>query len=118
RPTRADNAKMKPATQNMDRICKVIGRMRLSLDSLSGEELACAVWPQAVGAKIAKYSRASKLVRTHLIVEVEDATWQRNLNSLSKTIMRNIERAIGSGVVDGLEFRVMPRRREPVRATE
>jgi len=78
--------------------------------------LACAVWPQAVGRKIASHTRAARMVRTRLVVEVEDITWQRQLNALSRQILGNLEQALGKGVVDDLEFRILPRRREPQRA--
>jgi hypothetical protein len=51
-------------------------------------------------------------------VEVEDQTWQRQLFSLTRQILRNLERGLGSGLVDDLEFRVVPRRREPQRAMQ
>jgi predicted nucleic acid-binding Zn ribbon protein len=86
---------------------------KLSRGMITPEEMACAAWADAVGKRIATHTRAAKLVRTRLVVEVEDATWQRNLNSLSRHILRNLQKALGPGIVDDLEFRVMPRRREP-----
>lgn len=102
----------------MERASKLIRGLKLPLDTLSGEELACAVWAQAVGKTIARHTRAARVVRTRLIVEVEDVTWRRNLNSLSNRIIWNLEQILGKGLVDALEFRVVPRRREPQRATE
>ena len=89
---------------------------KLSRGMITPEEMACAAWADAVGKRIATHTRAAKLVRTRLVVEVEDATWQRNLNSLSRYILHNLQKALGPGIVDDLEFRVMPRRREPERA--
>jgi hypothetical protein len=102
----------------MERASKLIRGLNLPGATLSGEELACAVWPQAVGKKIAGHTRAVRMVRTRLVVEVEDIVWQRQLNSLSRRIVWNLEQALGAGVVDDLEFRVVPRRREPARASE
>jgi hypothetical protein len=101
----------------MERASKLIRGLKLPAGTLSGEELACSVWPQAVGLKIAAHTRAARLVRTRLIVEVEDVTWQRQLNSLSRRIVWNLEQTLGKGLVEDLEFRVIPRRREPQRAT-
>jgi hypothetical protein len=56
------------------------------------------------------------MVRTRLIVEVEDHTWQRQLFALTCHILRNLEKSLGAGVVEDVEFRVVPRRREPQRA--
>ena len=99
----------------MERASKFIRTLRLPGDTLNIEELACAAWPIAVGKKVAAHTRAARMVRTRLIVEVEDATWQRQLFALSRQILRNLEKSIGPGAVEDLEFRVMPRRREPQR---
>ena len=86
---------------------------KLSRGMITAEETALAVWPDAVGKRIAAHTRPAKLVRTRLVVEVEDVTWQRNLFSLSQAILRNLAKALGPGIVDDLEFRIIPRRREP-----
>ena len=86
---------------------------KLSRGMITPEEMALAAWPDAVGKRIALHTRAAKLVRTRLVVEVEDATWQRNLWSLSGQILRNLQKALGPELVDDLEFRIIPRRREP-----
>jgi aspartyl-tRNA(Asn)/glutamyl-tRNA(Gln) amidotransferase subunit C len=102
----------------MERASTLIRGLRLPGGTLSGEELACAVWPQAAGKKIASHTRAARLVRTRLIIEVEDVIWQRQLNSLSKHMIRNLEQILGKGMVEDLEFRVVPRRRGPERAEQ
>ncbi len=70
----------------------------------------------AVGKKIAAHTRPAKMVRARLIVEVEDHTWQRQLFALTSHILRNLEKSLGPGMVEDVEFRVVPRRREPQRA--
>ena len=55
-------------------------------------------------------------MRTRLVVEVEDITWQRQLFALTPFIVRNLAKSLGPGLVDDLEFRVMPRRRDAIRA--
>ena len=102
----------------MEPASKLIRGLRLPSDTISAEELACAAWPAAVGKKIAAHTRATRLVRNRLVVEVEDATWQRQLFGLSGFILRNLEKHVGGGLVGDLEFRVVPRRREPQRAVE
>jgi hypothetical protein len=99
----------------MERASKLIRTLRLPGDTLNMEELACAAWPVAVGARLARYTRAARMVRQRLIVEVEDATWQRQLFALSRHILRNLEQHIGPGLVEDIEFRIVPRRREPQR---
>jgi hypothetical protein len=102
----------------MERASKLIRSLRLPRDTFSPEEIACAAWPAAVGKKIATHTRAARLVRTRLVVEVEDHVWQRQLFALTSHIVRNLEKGLGPGLVDDLEFRIVPRRREPQRASE
>jgi hypothetical protein len=100
----------------MQRASQLIRSLQLPGDTISAEELACACWPQAVGRRIAAHTRAVKMVRARLIVEVEDAIWQRQLFGLSHQIVRNLAKSLGAGLVEDVEFRVAPRKREPERA--
>ena len=102
----------------MERASKLIRGLGLSGDMITVEELARAAWADAVGKKIAGRTRAVKMVRTRLVVEVEDRTWQRQLFTLSPYILANLEKSLGRGAVDDLEFRVVPRRIEPQRAAQ
>ena len=102
----------------MERASKLIRGLRLPSDTISTEELACSAWAEAVGKKIAAHTRAVRMVRTRLVVEVEDKTWQQQLMPLAPFVLFNLAKHLGSGVVDDLEFRVVPRRREPQRALE
>jgi predicted nucleic acid-binding Zn ribbon protein len=102
---------------HMEPASKLIRKLRLS-DVLSAEELACAAWPQAVGKRVAAHTRASRMVRTRLIVEVEDHIWQRQLFALTPHILGNLEKSVGGGLVEDLEFRIVPRRRDPQRAAQ
>ena len=56
-------------------------------------------------------------MRTRLVIEVEDLTWRRQLFALSGQILRNLDRYLGKGLVEDLEFRIVPRKREPRRAS-
>ena len=100
----------------MERASKLIQGLRLPSETITAEEVACAAWPHAVGKKIAVHTRAVRMVRTRLVVEVEDAVWQRQLFTLTRQILRNLEKNLGPGMVEDLEFRIVPRRREPQRA--
>jgi hypothetical protein len=105
------------STEPMERASKFIRAIGLPGGTITAGELACAAWPNAVGKRIAGHTRAARLVRSKLIVEVEDKIWQRQLFSLSPHILRNLVKAIGAGLIEELEFKVVPRRREPARAT-
>jgi hypothetical protein len=101
---------------DMERASKLIRRMKLPGDTISPEDVACTVWADAVGKKIASHSRAARLVRTRLVVEVEDKVWRTQLMALSGHILHNLEKSLGRGAVEELEFRVVPPRRDPQRA--
>ncbi len=100
----------------MERASKLIRGLNLPGDTFPSGEIACAAWPAAVGKKIAAHTRAARMVRTRLIVEVEDQVWQRQLFALTSHILRNLDKSLGPGLVEDLEFRIVPRRREPQRA--
>jgi hypothetical protein len=102
----------------MERASKLIRQLGLHGNTITMDELACAAWPQAVGKRIASHTRAAKMVRTSIVVEVEDATWQRQLFSLKPFIVRNLAKIVGPGMIDDAEFRIVPRRREPERAVQ
>jgi hypothetical protein len=101
---------------SMERASRLFGKMKFPGDSISSEELVCAAWSAAVGERIAKHARAERLVRTKLIVGVDDAVWQRQLFSMSRIILSKVAESVGDGLVDDLEFRVAPQRRGPQRA--
>jgi len=100
----------------MERASKLIRRMKLPGGAISPEEMACTVWADAVGKRIAAHARAIRLVRTHLVVEVEDKVWRDQLMSLAGQILHKLAQSLGPGAVEDLEFRIMPPRREPQRA--
>jgi len=100
----------------MERASKVLGKLNLPAGTVTHDALVCSAWAGAVGKKIAAHSRAAKLVRAHLVVEVEDAIWQRQLFALRGQIVRKIEESVGPGMVEEIEFRVAPRRLGPQRA--
>jgi len=100
----------------MERASRIIGNLPVAEAPITPEQVVLSAWPRAVGKRLAQNTRAVKLVRTRLVVEVEDQTWQRNLFTVSRHILSNLAKHVGPKIVDDLEFRVMPRRREPQRA--
>jgi len=101
----------------MERASRLIGRLKISGESLNPEELALAAWPSAVGSKVAAHTRALKMVRSSLIVEVEDLIWQRQLFVLRHQILKNLAARLGAPLVEDVQFRIVPLRRQPQRAT-
>ena len=100
----------------MERASRLIGKLTSGGSPLDADDLARAAWPLAVGKIVAARTRAARMVRTRLIVEVEDLIWKKQLLTLSRQILTNLERHLGQGVIEELEFRVMPLRRDAQRA--
>lgn len=101
----------------MERAGRLIGKLKIPRGAMSPEELARAAWPVAVGKKIAQHTNVVGLVRDCLVVEVEDAVWQRHLNSLRRQIIGNLIELLKPGVVvSDLDLRPMVPRRGPQRA--
>src|SRR5438477_1687572 len=102
----------------MERASKLIRGLRLPGDTITVEELARTAWPATVGKTIAANTRAVKMVRSRLIVEVDDHIWQKQLFGLTSHIVNKLAKTLGNGAVEEIEFRVVPRRREPQRAMQ
>ncbi len=101
----------------MERAAHLIQRNKLSKKVFSEEDLTRAVWPAAVGKAIAAHTSRLTLVRDTLVVEVEDAIWQKQLFTLRGQILGRLHRVTGSStLVQDVEFRIALKRREPQRA--
>lgn len=100
----------------MERAARVIKNKKVSRELVSDEDIVRAVWPTAVGKTIAVHTSRLKLVRRNLVVEVEDAVWQRQLHGLSRQIVDRLQKLTGSDAVQEVEFRIGIPRREPQRA--
>jgi len=96
----------------MERAGKSLARLKIS-DAISTEELARAAWSAAVGKRIASHAWAKSLVRDSLIVEVEDAVWQKQLFHLRFQILGKLSEVLGSGNIKDVEFRILTARRPP-----
>lgn len=100
----------------MERAARLIKNKTVSRELVTDEEIAQAVWTAAVGKTIAGHTSKLKLVRHNLVVEVEDAIWQRQLHGLSRQIVSRVQKLMGSEIVQDVEFRIGIPRREPQRA--
>jgi hypothetical protein len=96
----------------MERAGKALAKPKFS-DAISPDQLAFAAWPAAVGKRIAVHACPKALVRGSLVIEAEDAIWQKQLFHLRFDILAKLTEVLGSGIVTDLEFRVarsVPRR--------
>ncbi len=100
----------------MERAARLIKQSKDSNRILTDDDLARAVWPTAVGKAIAAHTLRLKLVRTRLVVEVEDAIWQKQLYPLTLQIVARIRQVTGSQIVEDIEFRVGVPRRQAARS--
>lgn len=99
----------------MERAARLIAKNKSS-NLLSDEEIARAAWPTAVGKAIASHTSRIRLVRSTLVIEVQDAIWQKQLHALTSQIVARLRKVTGSDTVRDLEFRIAIPRRQPQRA--
>ena len=100
----------------MQRAGRVVGALSLTKQGVSVEEGARSAWAAAVGRQIASRAHAGGRVRNRLVVEVEDAVWQRQLWTLRGQILKRFEQVLGRVIVEELEFKIAVPRIKPVRA--
>jgi hypothetical protein len=107
---------MKVSGKIMERASRLLGKLKFPGDSISSEELVCAAWSDVVGKRIARHARAERMVRTRLIVAVDDDVWRRQLFTMSRMIVGRLTERLGQPLVEDIEFRVAPAKRSPQRA--
>src|SRR5579884_3534914 len=99
----------------MERAGRSLTKLKSS-GHIATDEIAIAAWPAAVGKRIASHATAVALVRGNLVVEVEDAIWQKQLFHLRHQILHKIHEVLGDASVTEIEFRLATPRRPPQRA--
>jgi hypothetical protein len=108
---------VRPFYTDMQRAARLISKIKLQNARLTPEEFAAAVWPAAVGKRLAMRTGPVKLYGRKLVVEVEDAVWQKQLATMSGQILAKLQSISGPGIVDSIEFQVGIARRGPRIAT-
>jgi predicted nucleic acid-binding Zn ribbon protein len=101
----------------MKRAGSFVATLKLSADTDNPEARARAAWEPAAGKKIARHTLAAALVRNTLVVEVEDLVWQQQLYPLRHFLLRNLAEVLGEPLITDIDFRPMPPRRKPQRAS-
>jgi hypothetical protein len=100
----------------MERAARVLGNLKLNRQGVDDSQLVVSAWASAVGKRLSGRTNPVELVRARLVVEVEDAIWQRQLFGLRGQIMTNLRRILGREIVTEIEFRVAVPKRAPQRA--
>jgi predicted nucleic acid-binding Zn ribbon protein len=99
----------------MERAGRILAKWRGAKQAVEPAALAEAAWRVAAGPKVAARTLGASLVRNHLIVEVEDDVWRRQLAAMRPFLLRNLARELGPGVVETIEFRLAQVRKGPAR---
>lgn len=102
----------------MQRAARLLSKTKLQNAKLAPEEFAAAVWPAAVGKRLAQRTGPVKLYGRKMVVDVDDAIWQKQLATMSGQILTKLQGMAGPGLIETIEFRVgMPRRGPQVALT-
>lgn len=96
----------------MERAARLINKDRRSQQIIGNDEIVRGIWPAAVGKAIARHTVRVKVVRATLVVEVEDAMWQKQLYPLSGQIVRRVQNLLGNTGIEHVEFRVAVMKRQ------
>lgn len=95
----------------MERAARLFNNKSVNREIMTDEDVFRAAWPLAVGKAIARHTSHLKLVRGTLVIEVQDAIWQKQLHTLSRQILERLRKLTGNAAVTDLEFRIgIPRR--------
>ena len=94
----------------MDNLIKTLPKiLQAAGDSAEVLEAACmAAWKHVAGEGLRDHAVPLALNRKTLVVGVADATWQRQLQSLSGQLLFRMNAILGQPLVTFLDFRVDP----------
>lgn len=70
--------------------------------------LVFAAWKRTAGDALQKRTAPVEFAGGKLVVAVEDETWRRNLEILSRQMVAKLNAFLGDGTVRFIEFRVDP----------
>lgn len=100
----------------MERAARLLKNNKSAQRIIGDEDVARGLWPAAVGKTIARHTGQISLVRSTLVVHVEDAIWQKQLFGLTHQIVARMQKLMGSTLVESVEFRIGIPKRQPQRA--
>jgi len=73
------------------------------------EAAALVVWRRVAGEGLRTHAVPFRLYRKTLIVAVADATWQKQLETMSGQLLFRLNSLLGQAVVTYIEFRIDPK---------
>jgi len=68
------------------------------------EQRACDLWPEVVGAQLARKTEVRSLKQGKLFVWVKTSAWQNELSFLRSEIIRKLNKVVGEHVVEDIMF--------------
>jgi predicted nucleic acid-binding Zn ribbon protein len=94
----------------MEAIGHVLARVlrELGLDENLQAWRAVDDWPQVVGPRVSRHTRAVGFREGTLRVEVEGSAWMQELSFLKRDLIRRINQHLGSDLVRDVRF-IVPR---------
>ncbi len=92
---------MEPAAEILPRLYRKFARQ-----AADQEALLLALWPAAVGERIAARTRPLRMFGQTLIVEAAAQDWRKELARMTGQILRKLNDAAGREMVRDIEFRV------------
>lgn len=96
----------------MQRAAQLIKNDKRSQQIIGDDAIVRGIWRVAVGNAIARHTVSLKVVRSTLIVEVEDALWQKQLFPLSGQIVSRVQKLLGHSGIHDVEFRIAVMKRQ------
>ena len=78
----------------------------MEVDPAAEEALVIAGWPEIAGEMLRDRTHAVGYADRTLIVEVQDATWKRNLEYLAPQMLAKLNQNLRGPKVDLIDFRV------------
>jgi len=99
----------------MERMGRILARWKRAPECVDPAILARVAWRVAAGEKVAAQTVEVRLVRRHLVVEVRDEIWRRQLLALRPLLLANLRRELGEGAVEDIELRLSCPKKSPGR---
>ena len=65
---------------------------------------AVVYWEEAVGARVAQMTKATRIVQGVLFVQVKTSTWRNELTLRKKEIIEKLNTTVGINVVNDIKF--------------
>ena len=77
-------------------------------------QLVHSYWEVAVGPQIASHAKPALILGKRLVVDVDGQEWRRELAAISRRIANAVNRAIGTALLEDVDFRVVSLHREKI----